>query len=80
MSTSSLHRDAKLVALLLENDLVMARLVKEHIKPERLIEILEIPTPEPEALDLSDALAEFTEDDLKEELANRRAKNKSRSK
>ena len=65
-----LHRDAKLVAKMLEADLVMAAQVKEHIKPERLVEILGITAPEVEEATLSEA----TEEQLKAELAERFAK------
>lgn len=65
--STSLDRDTKLVATMLERDLVMAAQVKEHIKPERLIEILGLTAPETEDVSLFEA----TEEQLKEELAER---------
>ena len=67
MSASSLHRDAKLVANMLENDPIMASQVTDYIKPERLIELLGITAPESEDTPLSEATVE----DLKAELAER---------
>jgi hypothetical protein len=42
---------AKTIADLLDRDPIMARLVKEHVKPDRLIELLELPTPKYYSLD-----------------------------
>ncbi len=58
---------AKETAQWLESDLVMTAQIKEHIKPERLIEILGITAPESEQATLEDA----TDDELIEELQKR---------
>lgn len=51
---------AKHIAGLLDADPVMARLVKEHISPERLREVLELPC----ASTVEEAVAHFSEIDI----------------
>ena len=63
---------AKLIAQLLESDLVAAAQLKEHIKPERLLEITGIQAPEAEVLEGN--LTKFTNDEIASELSRRLAK------
>lgn len=59
---------AKHIADILDGDPVMARQVKEHISPARLLEILEIEAPEPEVEQVE---AEIENDDLIREIETR---------
>ena len=54
MSHPSPAKLAKEVAAILEADLVMAAQLKEHVKPERLIEILALEAPAPEGVEVDD--------------------------
>ena len=69
---------AKEIALWLDADPIMARQVKDYIKPERLVEVLEITAPEPDDFPLShyanDELLEEIKDRLSENLVSKKSK------